>query len=146
MTSRFSTSRFFRDFHPVYCSRTLLIPLPSSINIQYPSYYFSIAIAIPTMSPSQPSQVHLAQTANSSMESTQPKAYQPMSMSKLRSISLTTGGQAKLSLATGLQTKSETADQNNADALKLRGGEGEACPGRFCFCIPCPIPCNFCCI
>ncbi|KAF2669769.1 hypothetical protein BT63DRAFT_453955 [Microthyrium microscopicum] len=28
----------------------------------------------------------------------------------------------------------------------LRGGgdRGGACPGRFCFCVPCPIPCDFC--
>ncbi|KIW08242.1 uncharacterized protein PV09_01169 [Verruconis gallopava] len=27
----------------------------------------------------------------------------------------------------------------------LRGGErSEACPGRFCFCIPCPLRCDFC--
>ncbi|TPX14578.1 uncharacterized protein E0L32_005270 [Thyridium curvatum] len=29
--------------------------------------------------------------------------------------------------------------------LRLRGGErSSACPGRFCFCVPCPIPCDFC--
>ncbi|KAK0390513.1 hypothetical protein NLU13_0017 [Sarocladium strictum] len=28
---------------------------------------------------------------------------------------------------------------------RLRGGEGGGCcPGRFCFCIPCPLPCNCC--
>ncbi|KAI1390353.1 uncharacterized protein F4822DRAFT_233678 [Hypoxylon trugodes] len=28
---------------------------------------------------------------------------------------------------------------------KLRGGErSSVCPGRFCFCIPCPLPCDFC--
>ncbi|KAJ4415786.1 hypothetical protein N0V82_007148 [Gnomoniopsis sp. IMI 355080] len=28
---------------------------------------------------------------------------------------------------------------------KLRGGDrGGMCPGRFCFIIPCPIPCDFC--
>ncbi|KAI1088220.1 hypothetical protein F5B19DRAFT_472210 [Rostrohypoxylon terebratum] len=27
----------------------------------------------------------------------------------------------------------------------LRGGErSSCCPGRFCFCIPCPLPCDFC--
>ncbi|OTA55463.1 hypothetical protein K449DRAFT_388135 [Hypoxylon sp. EC38] len=27
----------------------------------------------------------------------------------------------------------------------LRGGERSSlCPGRFCFCIPCPLPCDFC--
>ncbi|GAB1316301.1 hypothetical protein MFIFM68171_06511 [Madurella fahalii] len=29
--------------------------------------------------------------------------------------------------------------------LGLRGGDrGGLCPGRFCFCIPCPIPCDCC--
>lgn len=27
----------------------------------------------------------------------------------------------------------------------MRGGDrGGMCPGRFCFIIPCPIPCDFC--
>ncbi|KAG7531838.1 hypothetical protein FFLO_04064 [Filobasidium floriforme] len=31
------------------------------------------------------------------------------------------------------------------EALRLRGGGfNDVCPGRFCFIIPCPIPCNFC--
>ncbi|KAK2016187.1 hypothetical protein LZ32DRAFT_601760 [Colletotrichum eremochloae] len=30
--------------------------------------------------------------------------------------------------------------------INLRGGHNDrsACPGRFCFIIPCPLPCNFC--
>ncbi|KAI0534709.1 hypothetical protein GGR58DRAFT_505056 [Xylaria digitata] len=29
--------------------------------------------------------------------------------------------------------------------MSLRGGERSGlCPGRFCFCIPCPLPCDFC--
>ncbi|KAK0707723.1 hypothetical protein B0H67DRAFT_321397 [Lasiosphaeris hirsuta] len=29
--------------------------------------------------------------------------------------------------------------------IGLRGGDrGGMCPGRFCFCIPCPIPCDCC--
>ncbi|KAI9158886.1 hypothetical protein HJFPF1_06888 [Paramyrothecium foliicola] len=30
--------------------------------------------------------------------------------------------------------------------VNLRGGEQGrgCCPGRFCFCIPCPLPCNCC--
>ncbi|KAI1348489.1 hypothetical protein F5Y01DRAFT_213982 [Xylaria sp. FL0043] len=29
--------------------------------------------------------------------------------------------------------------------MNLRGGDrGGCCPGRFCFCIPCPLPCDFC--
>ncbi|PSR82526.1 hypothetical protein BD289DRAFT_437180 [Coniella lustricola] len=28
---------------------------------------------------------------------------------------------------------------------ELRGGErSQMCPGRFCFIIPCPLPCDFC--
>ncbi|KAF3767150.1 hypothetical protein M406DRAFT_69312 [Cryphonectria parasitica EP155] len=31
------------------------------------------------------------------------------------------------------------------DTTDLRGGErSEMCPGRFCFIIPCPLPCDFC--
>ncbi|KAI2613866.1 uncharacterized protein GGS25DRAFT_516727 [Hypoxylon fragiforme] len=27
----------------------------------------------------------------------------------------------------------------------MRGGErGSCCPGRFCFCVPCPLPCDCC--
>ncbi|KAK6063924.1 hypothetical protein SCUP515_12085 [Seiridium cupressi] len=29
--------------------------------------------------------------------------------------------------------------------MGLRGGDrGGMCPGRFCFCVPCPLPCDFC--
>ncbi|RKU41613.1 hypothetical protein DL546_002943 [Coniochaeta pulveracea] len=29
--------------------------------------------------------------------------------------------------------------------VSLRGGDrGGMCPGRFCFIIPCPLPCDFC--
>ncbi|KAL2128327.1 hypothetical protein VTI74DRAFT_9341 [Chaetomium olivicolor] len=29
--------------------------------------------------------------------------------------------------------------------LGLRGGERSSlCPGRFCFCVPCPLPCDCC--
>lgn len=34
-------------------------------------------------------------------------------------------------------------DDAGEERGRLRGG-GEACPGRFCFIIPCPIPCNCC--
>ncbi|PKS06242.1 hypothetical protein jhhlp_006988 [Lomentospora prolificans] len=40
-----------------------------------------------------------------------------------------------------MDPKQAPADQQERGTL--RGG-GEACPGRFCFIIPCPIPCNFC--
>ncbi|KAI5449970.1 hypothetical protein NCC49_003861 [Naganishia albida] len=42
------------------------------------------------------------------------------------------------------QPTTEQVDQQaEVDGLRLRGG-GEMCPGRFCWIIPCPIPCNFC--
>ncbi|KAH6974105.1 hypothetical protein BKA56DRAFT_733787 [Ilyonectria sp. MPI-CAGE-AT-0026] len=29
--------------------------------------------------------------------------------------------------------------------VNMRGGDrGGCCPGRFCFCIPCPLPCDCC--
>ncbi|KAI1436856.1 hypothetical protein GGR50DRAFT_692822 [Xylaria sp. CBS 124048] len=29
--------------------------------------------------------------------------------------------------------------------MGLRGGDRSSlCPGRFCFCVPCPLPCDFC--
>ncbi|KAK2028112.1 hypothetical protein LX32DRAFT_640245 [Colletotrichum zoysiae] len=36
--------------------------------------------------------------------------------------------------------------QRDDNHMSLRGGhDGQgACPGRFCFIIPCPLPCNFC--
>ncbi|KAK4208346.1 hypothetical protein QBC37DRAFT_432138 [Rhypophila decipiens] len=36
-------------------------------------------------------------------------------------------------------------DESDDTSLGLRGGDrGGCCPGRFCFCIPCPLPCDFC--
>ncbi|CEJ94111.1 hypothetical protein VHEMI09662 [[Torrubiella] hemipterigena] len=39
-----------------------------------------------------------------------------------------------------------TAPHPESEQPRLRGGhnEGGACPGRFCFIIPCPIPINCC--
>ncbi|KAI0385721.1 hypothetical protein F5Y04DRAFT_276245 [Hypomontagnella monticulosa] len=35
--------------------------------------------------------------------------------------------------------------QDQPEFGHLRGGERSGmCPGRFCFCIPCPLPCDFC--
>ncbi|KAH8820721.1 hypothetical protein F5884DRAFT_764962 [Xylogone sp. PMI_703] len=36
------------------------------------------------------------------------------------------------------------APEEEEVVLTLRGGRSEACPGRFCFIIPCPFPCDFC--
>ncbi|KAK4159298.1 hypothetical protein QBC43DRAFT_304740 [Cladorrhinum sp. PSN259] len=31
------------------------------------------------------------------------------------------------------------------EMMGLRGGDrGGLCPGRFCFCVPCPLPCDCC--
>ncbi|GHJ84543.1 hypothetical protein NliqN6_0945 [Naganishia liquefaciens] len=45
--------------------------------------------------------------------------------------------------ATQPTTEQAVDQQAEVEGMRLRGG-GEACPGRFCFIIPCPIPCNFC--
>ncbi|OAA56721.1 hypothetical protein SPI_07728 [Niveomyces insectorum RCEF 264] len=33
---------------------------------------------------------------------------------------------------------------DDAESVHLRGGRSEMCPGRFCFIVPCPLPCDFC--
>ncbi|KAI8962736.1 hypothetical protein F5Y11DRAFT_322060 [Daldinia sp. FL1419] len=79
------------------------------------------------MSPSQPSPQmpngHAAQssgsTAHQPVQTTQPVALQAMDPQR---------------------PQPEQPEYGN-----MRGGErGSCCPGRFCFCIPCPIPCDFC--
>ncbi|KAK3316774.1 hypothetical protein B0H66DRAFT_305523 [Apodospora peruviana] len=41
----------------------------------------------------------------------------------------------------GMDTQKPHADEG----LGLRGGDrGGCCPGRFCFIIPCPLPCDCC--
>ncbi|KAK4221851.1 hypothetical protein QBC38DRAFT_491227 [Podospora fimiseda] len=33
----------------------------------------------------------------------------------------------------------------NESMMGLRGGDrSSCCPGRFCFCVPCPLPCDCC--
>ncbi|KAF2497946.1 hypothetical protein BU16DRAFT_559667 [Lophium mytilinum] len=74
------------------------------------------------MSPSQPPQAHLAQpTANREIEASQPQTQQPMRMMQ----------------------QDPQAEQKT---VGMRGGDGRGgmCPGRFCFCVPCPLPCDFC--
>ncbi|KAL2148943.1 hypothetical protein VTH82DRAFT_1629 [Thermothelomyces myriococcoides] len=34
--------------------------------------------------------------------------------------------------------------ESETDPMSLRGGRSSLCPGRFCFCIPCPLPCDCC--
>ncbi|CAG8949991.1 hypothetical protein HYFRA_00004323 [Hymenoscyphus fraxineus] len=36
----------------------------------------------------------------------------------------------------------QQANQKAEEQVHLRGGE--LCPGRFCFIIPCPLPCHCC--
>ncbi|KAL1891985.1 hypothetical protein Sste5346_007329 [Sporothrix stenoceras] len=42
------------------------------------------------------------------------------------------------------QPMNTQAPHDVSHQVTLRGGRSEACPGRFCFIIPCPIPCDFC--
>ncbi|KAI0446458.1 hypothetical protein F4803DRAFT_16445 [Xylaria telfairii] len=36
-------------------------------------------------------------------------------------------------------------ERPHEESVNLRGGDRSSlCPGRFCFCIPCPLPCDFC--
>ncbi|KAL2751814.1 hypothetical protein ACRALDRAFT_1066305 [Sodiomyces alcalophilus JCM 7366] len=45
----------------------------------------------------------------------------------------------------GMELQKPSQSTSDEPELKLRGGRnGEMCPGRFCFIIPCPLPCNFC--
>ncbi|TVY56709.1 hypothetical protein LCER1_G002737 [Lachnellula cervina] len=43
---------------------------------------------------------------------------------------------------TSQPTTQEQAKESQEQEVHMRGGE--MCPGRFCFIIPCPLPCNFC--
>ncbi|MCJ1334276.1 hypothetical protein MMC10_010984 [Thelotrema lepadinum] len=45
-------------------------------------------------------------------------------------------------LAAPMDPQAPHPEQKTQPELHLRGGD--LCPGRFCFCIPCPIPCDFC--
>ncbi|KAG9228256.1 hypothetical protein BJ875DRAFT_490052 [Amylocarpus encephaloides] len=58
---------------------------------------------------------------NKSVETTQPAAQESM---------------------TSQPVSAEEQNKANEDKVGMRGGE--ACPGRFCFIVPCPIPCNCC--
>ncbi|KAH6646882.1 hypothetical protein BKA67DRAFT_580803 [Truncatella angustata] len=43
------------------------------------------------------------------------------------------------------QPMNPEAPHPESQEMGLRGGDrGGMCPGRFCFCVPCPIPCDFC--
>jgi hypothetical protein len=42
-------------------------------------------------------------------------------------------------------TKKDPERPHEDSQMGLRGGDrGGMCPGRFCFCVPCPLPCDFC--
>ncbi|TVY17702.1 hypothetical protein LARI1_G003236 [Lachnellula arida] len=43
---------------------------------------------------------------------------------------------------TSQSTTQEQAKESQEQEVHMRGGD--MCPGRFCFIIPCPIPCDFC--
>ncbi|KAK0100447.1 hypothetical protein ONS95_008397 [Cadophora gregata] len=52
----------------------------------------------------------------------------------------------KQSMQPTLPSPNTTAKDREQEAereeVRMRGGE--MCPGRFCFIIPCPLPCNCC--
>ncbi|CAK7205214.1 hypothetical protein SEUCBS139899_007981 [Sporothrix eucalyptigena] len=50
----------------------------------------------------------------------------------------------ELSQPAAAQPMNTQAPHDDSHEATLRGGRSEACPGRFCFIIPCPIPCDFC--
>ncbi|SCN86237.1 related to putative protein [Fusarium fujikuroi] len=58
------------------------------------------------------------------MQMEQPKAHQSMSM---------------------IIPKPNPTQPHPDTQVSMRGGDrGGPCPGRFCFCIPCPLPCDCC--
>ncbi|KAG4437292.1 hypothetical protein IFR05_007230 [Cadophora sp. M221] len=52
----------------------------------------------------------------------------------------------KQSMQPALPSPNMTAKdrENEAEQEEVRMRGGELCPGRFCFIIPCPLPCNCC--
>ncbi|KAF2434962.1 hypothetical protein EJ08DRAFT_692868 [Tothia fuscella] len=74
------------------------------------------------MAPTRPLPAHVNQTANPAVETNQP-----------------TSNTSQMSMSPQPNT---TEDK----PIGLRGGAGRGgmCPGRFCFIIPCPLPCDFC--
>ncbi|KUJ23993.1 uncharacterized protein LY89DRAFT_679257 [Mollisia scopiformis] len=76
------------------------------------------------MSPSNENQ---STTPQANLQTTPPTTPQSMTLNPSQS---TTPAQAK-----------ESQDQE----MRIRGGDrGGMCPGRFCFIIPCPLPCDCC--
>jgi hypothetical protein len=67
----------------------------------------------------------------------QPGANQPMS--KSRRVAVTPVRNALLTRVV------DPGAPHDESQISLRGGERSGlCPGRFCFCIPCCLPCDFC--
>lgn len=99
------------------------------------------------MAPSMPAPAHTAahaQTAKfDTIELVQPSARQTMRMSSSSNASQKETSELKLIEVT--EPAASTPEQQKEmqkQELSLRGGE--MCPGRFCFIIPCPLPCNCC--
>ncbi|KAI1465843.1 uncharacterized protein F4812DRAFT_437790 [Daldinia caldariorum] len=79
------------------------------------------------MSPSQPT---TETTNNQTTQSSGPAAHQPVHTTQ----------------PVALQAMDPQRPQpEQPEYGTMRGGErSSCCPGRFCFCIPCPLPCDFC--
>jgi len=91
--------------------------------------------------PAQPAQTaQIAKTQDQpfeQMQIDQPRAHQHMSMSPNP---VSRPGQTDRMIVIDPQQAHPDVDQ-----VTMRGGNrGGPCPGRFCFCIPCPFPCDFC--
>ncbi|KAK0762900.1 hypothetical protein N5P37_004424 [Trichoderma harzianum] len=67
----------------------------------------------------------------------QPKSHQAMGKSLQFPISEDVVNRA--------QTDAQQPHPETTDDVNMRGGDdGDCCPGRFCFIIPCPIPIDCC--
>ncbi|PMD19615.1 hypothetical protein NA56DRAFT_646939 [Hyaloscypha hepaticicola] len=74
-----------------------------------------------------PANENTTSTSSTNLQTTQPVAPQAMTLDPSQT---TSPAQAKTS---------------QEQEMRMRGGDrGGACPGRFCFIIPCPFPCDFC--
>ncbi|KAH7361018.1 hypothetical protein BKA65DRAFT_494481 [Rhexocercosporidium sp. MPI-PUGE-AT-0058] len=78
------------------------------------------------MAPSSISQGAASQAANVDLEMAQPSNKQSM----------------QPALPFPNTTAKDRENEAEREEVRMRGGE--LCPGRFCFIIPCPLPCNCC--
>lgn len=79
-----------------------------------------------------------------SVHAKQPNAMQPMGMCSCP-LSTISRPMKHLKLTFDTILCIDPARPHEDRTTDLRGGDrSAACPGRFCFIIPCPLPCDFC--